>query len=253
MEHALNPSRLRFTLLQARNPADDARLDEQRAFAARLGLAPEELRSIDVLSAKLDDSVLEGCDVLLVGGSGEYSVLDAHPPIVAFIDFLARAADSGRPIFASCFGFQALVQGLGGSVVADEDHAEVGTYWLERLPAAANDALFHDLPDGFWAQLGHKDRAETMPACLVPLARSAVTPYQAFRMRDRPVYGTQFHPELTWRDNRGRFERYMVQYGRLFGEDEAVRRLESHRPSPEANTLLGRFVERIVRAGEGSS
>jgi len=253
MESVLSSSRLRFTLLQARNPADEARLDEQRAFAARLGLPVEELRSIDVLSESLDDSVLEGCDVLLVGGSGEYSVLDAHPPIVAFIDFLAGAADSGCPIFASCFGFQALVSGLGGSVVADEDHAEVGTYWLERLPAATDDVLFHDFPEGFWAQLGHKDRADTMPECLVPLARSEATPFQAFRMQDRPVYGTQFHPELTWRDNRSRFERYMVQYGRLFGEAEAIRRLESHRPSPEANTLLGRFVERVVRAGEGAS
>jgi GMP synthase (glutamine-hydrolysing) len=81
------------------------------------------------------------------------------------------------------------------------------------------------------------------------LAESERCPNQALRVRGKPVYATQFHPELTWRDNRKRFERYMSIYGKLFGDKEALSRLESHTPGPEANMLLPRFVERIVGAG----
>lgn len=242
---------LRYILLQARNPGDPARLDEQAAFAARLEVPGSAIRAVDVLREPLGTELFEEADVILVGGSGEYSVLDEVAPIRAFIDFLARAAEEGPPIFASCFGFQALVLGLGGEVVSDEDNAEVGTYWLERTPEAAEDLLFGALPTRFRAQLGHKDRASRLPGTVVGLASSERAPHQALRVAGRPVYATQFHPELTWLDNRGRFERYMDQYGRLFGREEAVRRLESHVPSPEANTLLGRFVDLVVLGGAG--
>lgn len=244
---------LRYILLQARNPGDPARLDEQAAFAARLEVPQEAIRAVDVLREELGPRLFDEADVILVGGSGEYSVLDEVDPIRRFVDFLARAAVEGPPVFASCFGFQALVLGLGGEVVADEDNAEVGTYWLERTPEAAADRLFGALPERFRAQLGHKDRASRLPSGVVGLASSERAPFQALRVEGRPVYATQFHPELTWRDNRSRFERYMVQYGRLFGHAEAVRRLESHVPSPEANTLLGRFVDEVVLepAGQG--
>ncbi len=248
-------SELRFTLLQARNPGDPARTDEQRAFAARIGVPEDVIEAVDVLRQPLDGALLERTDVLLVGGSGEYSVLDDVAPIKTFVSFLAHAAEEGPPMFASCFGFQAIVLGLGGEIVADEPNAEVGTYWLERTEEAAGDTLFDVFPDRFRAQLGHKDRASRLPASVVGLARSERAPHQALRVRGRPVYATQFHPELTWSDNRSRFERYMDQYGKLFGRAEAQRRLDSHVPSPEANTLLERFVDEVVLApaGQGSA
>ena len=145
----------------------------------------------------------------------------------------------------------ALVVGLGGTVQEDEPNAEVGTYDLETTPSAADDAVFSLLPKKFKAQLGHKDRAQTMPTCVTNMAHSQRCPNQALRVDGTPVYATQFHPELTWRDNRLRFERYMPQYGRLFGQAEAQRKLDSHEPSPEANQLLGRFVD-VVLLGESS-
>ena len=41
------------------------------------------------------------------------------------------------------------------------------------------------------------------------------------------------------------FREDLPQYGRLFGEG-AQRKLESHQPSPEANQLLGRFVDQVL-------
>ncbi len=238
-------------LLQARNPGDPAREDELRAFADRIGVSTAQLRCVDALTETLDERVLEGADALLVGGSGDYSVVDPAPVIERFITFLGDVARQGYPTFASCFGFQAMVVGLGGTVIHDEPNAEVGTYALETLPDAAGDPVFGALPRTFMAQLGHKDRVTVLPDCCQNLARSERVSHQAYRVVGKPIYATQFHPELTWQENRARFERYMKQYGYLFGDD-AQRQLDSHKPSPESNELLARFVDVcLLGAGAG--
>ena len=244
MEAAL----LRFTLLQARNDQDPARDEEHVAFAVRLGVDPAQIGCVDVLTRPLNVGILDGVDALLVGGSGDYSVLDDVPEIRGFINFLGTVADSGFPMFASCFGFQALALAMGGEVVADADRAEVGSYRLTLTDAGCRDPLFSELPASFTAQLGHKDHVTRLPDCMEHLAASERSPFQALRVKGKPVYATQFHPELTWRDNRQRFVRYMETYGALFGEAEAIERLDSHVPGPEANLLISRFVSLCVDA-----
>lgn len=240
----------RFALLQARSPNDIAKHEEHQAFADRLAVPIEDVCAVDIFSVDLTSSILEPFDALLVGGAGEYSVLDDNTHIKRFIDFLGQCANDGFPLFASCFGFQALVLALGGDVIADEPNAEVGSYVLHPTQQAKEDPVFSTLPDPFVAQLGHKDRASRLPDCVENLAASQRCPFQAIRMTDRPVYATQFHPELTWKDNRLRFQRYMPIYGKLFGEEKALERLNSHRPGPEANTLLRRFAVHVVGLGE---
>lgn len=242
------PASPRYLLLQVRNPGDPAQLDEHRCFAARLGVTLADVQPYDVLQQPLDAGVLADVDAVLVGGSGQYSVLDDLPAIRRFITFVAEVAESGPPMFASCFGYQALVVGLGGTVVADPDRAEVGSYPLTRAAGADGDPVFGSLPDRFIAQLGHKDRADQLPSGVVNLASSERAPFQALRVVGRPVYATQFHPELLWSDNRDRFLRYMAEYGSLFGEEAAQRQLDSHLPGPEANTLLARFADHFLCA-----
>lgn len=236
----------KYVLLQARNPNDIAKLEEQECFAAQLGIPQENIFSIDILNDDYSFDSLDGFDGLLVGGAGEYSVLDDNRHIKRFINFLGEMTTTDFPTFASCFGFQALVLALGGTVVKDALNAEVGTYELETTESAAGDPLFQALPKSFFAQLGHQDRAEIFPEAIEHLARSKATEYQALRVPDKPIYATQFHPELTYLDNRKRFQRYMSIYGKLFGEKEAQARMDSHRPSPHSNQLLRRFQEHFV-------
>ena len=235
-------SELRLLLLQARNPNDRVRDEERDAFAARLGVDSHQIQQVDILNEPLERIDIDAHDAIFVGGAGEYGVVDPIPPVANMIDFLANAAEGGSPIFASCFGFQALVVGFGGEVVEDQSNAEVGTYSLTLEPAGHDDPVFGHLPERFNAQLGHKDRATRLPTNMVNFAKSAACPFQAIHIPGSRVYATQFHPELTWTDNRQRFLRYMEQYGRLFGEEEAQARLDSHTPGPEANELLHRFV-----------
>ena len=240
---------LRYLLVQARNAGDPARDDEHRCFAERLGVQQDAVRCVSIFRDTLTLDLLEGVDAVLVGGAGQYSVLDDLAPVRGFIDALADWSERGIPMFASCFGYQALVVGLGGDVICDAEHAEVGSYALEPTAAASDDPVFGGLPTPFVAQLGHKDRADRIPECVVNLARSERAPFQALKVRGRPVYATQFHPELTWVDNRNRFLNYMEEYGSIFGKEAAQRQLDSHRPGPEANALLARFAAEVVQPG----
>ena len=236
-----------FLLLQARNPNDLAKKEEHVAFARRLEIEPEQILSVDILQDELNMALLEGHEAIFVGGAGEYSVLDKEDCIYRFIDFLGEVVDAEYPTFASCFGFQAMVLSLGGEVVKDVDNAEVGTYELWTTEEAGRDEIFGDLPGLFLAQLGHQDRASRLPDVVKNVAYSERTPYQAFYIPGKPIYATQFHPELTYEDNRMRFARYMAIYGKLFGEEEAQKRMDSHRPSLDSNLLLKNFKERILK------
>jgi GMP synthase (glutamine-hydrolysing) len=243
---------VRFRLLQARLPGDPVREEERQAFAARLGVPIKDLVPFDLLAAPeiAFDPVTDGVDAVLVGGSGAFSVTDDAPWIRPFADTVAALADRGFPTFASCFGFQAMVMGLGGRVDHDPDAAEVGSFDLTLEPAAEADPLFGELPPRFVAQQGHKDRAFTLPSGLVHLARSERCPYQAVRAGAHPVWATQFHPELTMADNRARFLRYLAMYEQAFGGAEAQRMVDAFRESPHSNGLLRRFAAFVADPGD---
>ena len=238
---------MRFILLQARNPNDLAKIEEQQSFAQRLNVDIGCIHSVDILQDELHLDLLLGSNALLVGGAGEYSVLDNDQRIKRFISFLGEVSNHQTPTFASCFGFQALVLALGGQIVKDVARAEVGTYLLKTTVHAQEDVLFSAFPNEFWAQLGHQDQASVLPESVIHLASSERTHYQAFKVKDSPIYATQFHPELTESDNRKRFARYMPIYGALFGEEEAQRRMDSHRPSIESNQLLLNFKKQFCQ------
>ena len=235
-----------YILLQARNPGDSVRDEERAAFAERLQVPVSDINAVDMLTADLDVGILEGASALLVGGAGEYSVVDPEPAIVRAIDFLGEAVDSNTPIFASCFGFQCIVVALGGEVIHDVDGAEVGSKRVSLTEAGRGDPLFSRLPAEFIAQQGHKDRAARLPECALGLASNDSAPFQALKIKGRPVYATQFHPELTGATNRGRFERYIDDYGDVFGVDRAMEMLREFLPSPEASSLLLHFKRTLV-------
>ncbi len=236
---------MRFCLLQARNADDPARVEEWNCFARRLGVSPEAVQAVNMLTSRPDRSLWDEYDALLVGGSGEYSVLDGNLAIERFVTFLGETALEGHPLFASCFGFQMLTLALGGEVAHDEPNAEVGTFRITLTEAGCKDPLFRALPENFLAQEGHKDRATVLPEGVVLLASSEKAPYQAFRVGEHPVYATQFHPELDWEDQRLRFLRYFDMYSGVFGHKDAQAMVDSFRPTPECCSLLASFRDLI--------
>lgn len=236
----------KYLLIQARNDSDIAKPEEHSSFALQLGVEKSSIDQFDIFKEDMVVEKAERYDAILVGGSGEYSVLDNHPTIVRFNNFVGELSNIGKPMFASCFGFQALALALGGVIIKDPENAEVGSFELETTSAVEGDILFGHLPSKFIAQLGHQDQASVLPSTAINMASSERTKHQAFRLKGTNVFATQFHPELTDTDNRLRFQRYMHIYGKLFGEEEANRILNSHIPSPESNHLLRNFHTKVV-------
>jgi len=219
---------------------------EVDCFASALGVESNRVKRWDLLREVPDERALEQADLLLVGGSGDYSVLDNEPYIHRFLDFLAEVVvGQNIPTFASCFGFQALVASAGGSMVRDPARAEVGTFTIELTAEGQRDPLLGALTHSFKAQLGHKDRAEKLPSGMTNLARSERASSQALRVDGTQIVATQFHPELTRADNAFRYKQYQASYASSAAGDldEVLATLEE---SPEATALLPRWAAQAL-------
>lgn len=247
------PRFLKYLLLQSRNSGDLMAAQEVCCFAKSLECDISAIDVFDLLSAAPSSERLLQADMVLLGGSGHYSAAerpnDPGSPPLRVEPWLQRALDTlreiyvlARPTFASCWGFQAMARAVGGRCIKDLPNAEVGTIELTLTDAGRSDPLFSQLPTRFLGQAGHEDRVVELPSDAVLLASSARVEEQAFRFAGRPIYCTQFHPEL---DRVAMLERviaypeYVARIARM-PYDEFV---HSVRDTPEANSLLRRFVE----------
>ena len=245
VEHEGEP---RILLLQARAPDDPILEHELDCFVRRTGLPRASFRAVNMAEVDFGPHLLDDVDLVTVGGAGDYSVVqggfDWHEEMLALIGLVC---ERGTPMFASCFGFQALVQCFGGELETAPARAEIGTFTVRLTEEGRRDDFFGQLPEAFDAQFGHKDSVMRLPSGLTRLAASDRCPVQAVRVADKPIVATQFHPELSARDNIHRYVRYITNY-KGFDEthEEAVARAERiHRESPEANRLLERFLDRL--------
>lgn len=237
----------KILLLQARGPGDPARAEEVRSFAARCAIDPTRITPWDLLEGPPSMAEVHMHDTLMVGGAGEYYVSRGDLPYFPqLLERLRGVVDAGFPTFASCFGFQCLVVALGGEIVHDADNMEVGTYEVRLTDEGTGDELFGALPRSFPAQLGRKDRAAGGWDGVLSLASSAHCPVQALRIPGKPIWASQFHPELDRESNRGRFERYLEGYASVMSPEELEATLDSFRDSPEANGLLKRFLDLVL-------
>ena len=154
---------------------------------------------------------------------------------------MLRCVDEAVPFFGSCFGHQFLGRTLGGTVIADPAAEEVGTFEVSLTADGAVDPLFEGVPTSFPAHLGHHDRIALVPPELVTLAVSERCSCQAVRVPGKPVYGTQFHAEMTERHMR---ERLMMYPGDYLPADDPASELDRRlRSTLEVDSLLSRFVD----------
>ncbi|NLX20940.1 MAG: glutamine-hydrolyzing GMP synthase [Phycisphaerae bacterium] len=99
----------------------------------------------------------------------------------------------GLPVLGICYGMQVTCQLLGAHVEAAPAR-EYGRAKLDIIEPAGLMGRINS-PAGVW--MSHGDMVHTLPEEFIPLARTANCPIAAVRHRDRPVFGVQFHPEVT--------------------------------------------------------
>ena len=236
---------MRFLLLQTRNPDDPMRLQEVASFARALDTAATDIAVFDLLTSALEDWHLAGIDMVLLGGSGHYSAAGSGAWLDRALDSLRFVHDRSIPTFASCWGFQAMARALGGEVIHDLSRAEIGTHRLKLTEAGRADPVFGPLAETFFGQMGHEDVVTQLPPSAVLLASTDKVQNQAYRIADRPIYCTQFHPELNCANLLERVHHYPNYIRKIAGMEPDQFAAMIHE-TPEAETLLTRFAQHFV-------
>lgn len=238
----LQPEIMKVLVLQARFTSDPMLEHERRCFVAATGLKRGDLHFHNMVIEVPAPTDILAFDALILGGSGDFSVAERDQPFFEPVaGMLEWVVDTGFPTFGCCFGYQLLVDVLGGKIERDPESGEVGSFWVELSDEGMEDPLFGQLPPRFVAQMGHLDRASVLPGDLPNLAASERCPHQGLRVPGKPIWATQFHPELDRQGNLDRCEAYIKEYGR---NDNHGR--EGGLPSPEARTILPKFLELVA-------
>jgi GMP synthase-like glutamine amidotransferase len=131
---------------------------------------------------------------MVFGGAMNVDEEEEHPWLRDEKRFLGELLERGTPMLGVCLGSQLVAEAAGGKVRRAAE-SEIGWYETELTPAGAADPLLSVLPGRFEAFQYHHYEWLPPPGG-VTLARSALA-LQAFRLGERPIWGLQFHPEVT--------------------------------------------------------
>jgi len=236
---------IRVLLIQIRDWDNPMAEHELECVERRFGDRRVEITSRNAKTHIAEPEWLDGQDALVIGGSGAYSVHD--PRSTRFVyplrDLLERALEDDIPGFGICFGHQLIGQHLGVEVTTEDAAAERGTIAIELTESGREDPLFGPLGERFYAHTGHTDHVTKVPDTVELLARSETVETQAFKVRDRRFYTSQFHPDVTAAEAQARYRGFAdqaAQYGRK-GYDKHAEAFELGRD--ETEVLLGRFLD----------
>src|SRR5262245_28729243 len=130
---------------------------------------------------------LKSGGIILSGGPA--SVYEESAP-----KFDPKVFDLGVPVLGICYGMQLMAHHLGGSVGGTSHTREYGRATLRVTDA---NTLFRGYPAESTVWMNHGDRVQTAGPDFVPLAETDTSPLAAVKHKTRPVFGIQFHPEVS--------------------------------------------------------
>ena len=152
------------------------RVREQNVYCeiVRHGITPEQIRQ-------------HGAKGLILSG-GPSSVYEPGAPQCD-----PEIFRMGIPVLGICYGMQLACAALGGSVAA----APAREYGHARCRITSDADLFAGLPEETDVWMSHGDQVAQIAEVFRPLAKTDTCPYAAVKHSELPVYGLQFHPEVT--------------------------------------------------------
>jgi GMP synthase (glutamine-hydrolysing) len=169
------------------------------------GLAPDRLAAYDADRARLAAVAgvpvetapyasleLLDADVLVLSGSTDPWA--SHEP-AALERHLEQLRAFDGPVLGICAGMQNLVRALGGAIASSASPA----HGFGAVEVLDDSDLFAGCGPSFEVEKRHDDEVTRLPAGFRLLATSSTCRVEAVAARDRPWWGTQFHPE-AWDD-----------------------------------------------------
>src|SRR5437868_6741021 len=101
--------------------------------------------------------------------------------------------DLGVPVLGICYGMHLACQALGGEVKPGRSRE----YGRASCRIHENEGLFAGLTPETTVWMSHGDQVEAVNGDFLALAATDTCPIAAVRHFSRPVYGLQFHPEVS--------------------------------------------------------
>lgn len=99
----------------------------------------------------------------------------------------------GIPVLGICYGMQLACDSMGGRVA----NCHTREFGRASLRIARAEGLMAGLPPQIDVWMSHGDQVNEVSADFIPLAATASCPFAAVQHKSLPVYGLQFHPEVT--------------------------------------------------------
>ena len=132
----------------------------------------------------------EDPEVVVISGSTS-GIYEDEEWIDELVQKTEEYIENDVPVLGLCFGHQIIAKAMGADVV-QMDNYEVG-----YRPVEFEDSeIFEGLDSVEYPFNTHQDKVVNMPEELEAIAETEVC-NQGIRHTEKPVYGVQFHPELT--------------------------------------------------------
>jgi GMP synthase (glutamine-hydrolysing) len=162
----------------------------------------------DILPNTATRAELGEVDGIVLSG-GALSLEGTEAPLGAVGSWIDSV---GVPVLGICVGHHFLARHFGGRV------ARAGSPEFGRVPLQVQEPgspLFVGLPSGFTVWANHSDEVTELPPRWRLLASSPSCRVQAMAHPDRPIFGTQFHPEVEHTEGgRKIFENFLATCAR---------------------------------------
>jgi GMP synthase (glutamine-hydrolysing) len=133
-------------------------------------------------------TVLARKPAAIIFSGGPSSVYDSAAPVCD-----PGLFDLGIPILGICYGMQLTAHSLGGAVQA----CPAREYGRARLSIGNMEKLFAGFPAQIDVWMSHGDQVDRLPEGFETIAGTETCPHAAIKHRSKPIYGIQFHPEVS--------------------------------------------------------
>lgn len=147
-----------------------------RDLEADTGIIPNTLSNEEVLALEPDGLILSGGPSMdRTGRAGE---------MVKTLEL---------PILGICLGLQLMAKAFGGDIATGKK----GGYAAVQIEVLDEDEILKGLGPTTMVWASHADEVTKMPPDFVHLARSEICEIEAIRHRTKPLFGVQWHPEVS--------------------------------------------------------
>jgi GMP synthase (glutamine-hydrolysing) len=141
-------------------------------------IVPSSMTTAAMLARKPKAIILSG------GPSSVYA--DGAPPAPEGL------LEAGVPVLGLCYGFQLMVDGLGGTV----ERTGIAEYGATTLQTTSQGTLLVGTPKKQRVWMSHGDTATAAPPGFAVTAQTEATPVAAIENPAQGLFGVQFHPEV---------------------------------------------------------